>query len=138
MDKVYTILLVDDDEEDRQIFMDALDEIDPGISCITAGDGRAALRLLEEQPVLPDIIFLDLNMQGMDGWQFLGEKRKNSRFEAIPVVIYSTSSHVKDIKETKELGAAGFITKPVLFDDICLKVGDALATIGGFVKSGDR
>jgi CheY-like chemotaxis protein len=136
MDKAYTILLVDDDEEDRQIFMDALDGIDARIRCFTAGDGRAALRLLDECTTLPDIIFLDLNMPGMDGRRFLGEKNKNDRFKAIPVVVYSTSAHPRDIKETKELGAAGFITKPVLFDDISRKVGEALVAIGGFTKGG--
>jgi len=111
---VKTCLLVDDDEDDKEIFCIALEKIDPAIDCITASDGREALSILSDESFTPDFIFLDLNMPRMDGKECLKEIRKKSRLNHIPVIIFTTSSAEKDKEETKQLGANSFITKPPL------------------------
>ncbi|MET6997687.1 response regulator [Chitinophaga defluvii] len=109
--KYSSVLLIDDDVDDRMIFGEVLQEIAPGIIYNEAINGEDALLKLEAD-VLPDIIFLDLNMPRINGKQFLAEVQKMDHLKHIPVVIYTTSSHELDQRETRELGAAGFLTKP--------------------------
>src|SRR5882757_6709540 len=93
-----TFLLADDDADDKTLFCEALAEIDPGIVCHTAADGKEALAILSRrQSRKPDIIFLDINMPVMDGWQCLGKLKENSEHRNIPVIMYSTSSYQRDI-----------------------------------------
>jgi len=113
MPAALTCLLVDDDQDDQEIFNLALVDSGLKMKCVVSSSAVEALAMLkQEQYALPDYIFLDLNMPRINGMQFLTEVKKNSRLQNIPVVIYSTSSHPKDIDATKKLGAAAFITKP--------------------------
>ncbi|HVI46979.1 MAG TPA: response regulator [Chitinophaga sp.] len=109
--KYRSVLLIDDDVDDRMIFGEVLKELVPDIIYNEATNGEEALAKLEST-LTPDIIFLDLNMPRVDGKQFLAEMRKMEDLRHIPVIIYSTSSHETDKKKTRELGAAYFITKP--------------------------
>lgn len=105
--------LIDDDDDDQEIFSLALSNIDEAIDCVTASDGIEALaKLNREEQFKPDFIFLDLNMVRMNGRECLAEIRKIHRLDSIPVIIYSTSSEEKDILETKDMGAADYIVKP--------------------------
>jgi CheY-like chemotaxis protein len=113
------ILMVDDDADDRQFFKEALHEIYPSIECSTANDGIEALEFLKSSKRMPDFIFLDLNMPRMDGKKCLVEIKKNKRLTNIPVIIYSTSKHEEDEKETFKLGASAFLKKPYTFEEIC-------------------
>lgn len=108
-----TFLLADDDADDKTLFCEALAEINPGIICHTAGDGMEALAILsKEQIKKPDIIFLDINMPVMDGWQCLGRLKEDDEHKDIPVIMYSTSSYQRDIDLALESGAFCFFTKP--------------------------
>lgn len=108
-----TFLLADDDADDKTLFCEALAEIDPTIVCHTAADGKEALAILSEgQAKKPDIIFLDINMPVMDGWQCLGKLKADARHSNIPVIMYSTSSYQRDIEQALESGAFCFFTKP--------------------------
>jgi CheY-like chemotaxis protein len=119
-----TCLLVDDDEDDKEIFCLALAKVDPAIECTTASDGLEALSILKNRSFVPSYIFLDLNMPRMDGKECLKEIRKQSHLQDIPVIIFSTSSAEKDIEETKKLGASSFITKPPLVATLAKKLSD--------------
>jgi len=111
--------IADDDQDDREIFIEALHGIDKYCKCITAFDGQEALlKLANGMTYLPDFIFLDLNMPRMNGKQCLVEIKKNKKLREIPVIIYSTSIDKKDIQETMELGAAFFLQKPNRFDEL--------------------
>ncbi len=122
------ILLIDDDEDDRDMFCEALHLVDGHAKCMMAVDGIEALQMLrDQQKGLPDFIFLDLNMPRMDGKQCLVELRKISHLQDIPIIIYTTSKHPRDMEETKQLGAAHFISKPFHFDDICKSITYVLA-----------
>mgnify|MGYP003580958385 CR=1 FL=1 len=106
-------LLADDDQDDAELFGEALSEIDPAIHFHHVDDGDAVLEFLKKHDgESPDIIFLDLNMPGIDGWECLRQLKANSVCEGIPVIIYSTSSHQHDKDRAIQLGATGLITKP--------------------------
>jgi CheY-like chemotaxis protein len=105
-------LLIDDDSDDREIFIEALKDIGKPFDCITAENGLEALNILKNTDRLPDFIFLDLNMPIMSGKQCLQEIKKIPAFNTIPVIIYTTSAYSNDIEETKRLGAAHFVSKP--------------------------
>lgn len=108
-----TFLLVDDDADDKTLFCEALSEIDPAIVCHTASDGKEALEILSEKEIMkPNIIFLDINMPVMDGWQCLGKLKEHTDHKDIPVIMYSTSSYQRDIELALESGAFSFFTKP--------------------------
>ena len=107
-----TILYADDDADDRALLLEALNQIDPSISCDTVCDGRQALDRLNELPELPDYIFLDVNMPVMGGKECLAAIKTNERLRYLPVVIYSTSSDQGEISRLYEMGAMLFLQKP--------------------------
>lgn len=106
------ILLIDDDEDDQEIFLEAVSDASKSVTCTVLSDATQALQKLINQEISPDVIFLDLNMPVMDGPQFLAAIKKSDGLQRIPVIIFSTSSHPGAIQITKDSGAADFITKP--------------------------
>ncbi|MFN8298436.1 MAG: response regulator [Chitinophagales bacterium] len=128
-----TIMIVDDDPDDRMIFEEALADASPGSVCLSAPGGEEALQLLRERTGNPpDYIFLDLNMPRVSGKQCLAEIRKMDYLRNVPVIIYSTSSLTDDVRETQQLGANHFLSKPNHFSAL----RDALANIltNGFAQ----
>jgi CheY-like chemotaxis protein len=105
------ILLVDDDTDDQLFFMEVVEELNPQLICDVADNGLAGLELLKEGK-LPQIIFLDLNMPYMNGFDFLRHFRQEESWKNIPVVIFTTSSQQRDVDRSMELGARAFLTKP--------------------------
>jgi CheY-like chemotaxis protein len=112
------ILLIDDDEDDQEIFLTAVTEVSEKTECLAISDATEALEKLSSESISPDVIFLDLNMPVMNGQQFLIEIKKRDRLKDIPVIVFSTSSHKATIELMKDLGAADFITKPDKYDEL--------------------
>jgi CheY-like chemotaxis protein len=114
------ILLTDDDADDRDFFADAIADIHLNFPVEFCKNGLELLdRLYDENLGIPDIIFLDLNMPMMSGFETLKEIRKDVRFKNIPLIaIYSTSATEDGIKNTFGLGANAYIVKPTDFDDL--------------------
>ena len=107
------VLLIDDDRDDADLFKEALFEINSAILFEHYEDSKTALKLLlEKQTDLPDLIFLDINMPIVSGWQCLSEFKKAEHLRHIPVIMFTTSSQAKEKEIAEELGAQGFITKP--------------------------
>ena len=104
-------MLIDDDEDDREILLSVIQNILPTATHTIANNGQDALSKLNRSP-MPHLIFLDLNVPLINGSQFLAARRENAMLNSIPVVILSTSSDQPMIKETIELGAWYFVTKP--------------------------
>lgn len=104
-------MLADDDNDDAQIFEEALDEAQCDTKFLHASTGANVFSLLEKGP-RPDLIFLDLNMPVMNGWQCLAKLKNSDGYKDIPVVMYSTSSNPRDYEIATDLNAHGFITKP--------------------------
>jgi CheY-like chemotaxis protein len=107
----HKILVVDDDAEDQEILLDIIHELYPSCIRSTAMNGAEALEYIEKNPPPPSLVFLDLNMPLVNGFEFLVTYKKNPDYQKSHVVIYSTSSHPRDKKLAKELGATDFINK---------------------------
>ncbi len=104
------IFLVDDDKDDQLFFVDAIMEINNKIKYTIANDGREALDTLINSEILPDLIFMDINMPVMNGIECLGHLKNGGRFHDIPVIVLSTASHEE--ANAYQSGASVFITKP--------------------------
>jgi len=107
------ILLVDDDADDCLLFCEAINVIDDNIECVIANNGAEALLKLDA--IVPDIIFMDINMPVLDGKECLKQIKSTEILKNIPTVICSTSSDQIEINDILNMGA-GYITKPVSFD----------------------
>jgi CheY-like chemotaxis protein len=113
------ILYIDDDLEDREIFQEAIAEIGPEYVCNVVTDGMQGMSALEDLVVMPDFIFVDVNMPVMNGKQFLEKVKTTPRLRNIPVIMYSTTSYTQERIEYFRLGAKAVLIKPNTFRDIC-------------------
>ena len=113
-------LLIDDDEDDQELFALTLEELRAPITLQIANNGFDGLSLLKSKKIKPDYIFLDLNMPRMNGKECLRLLKEDSDLQEIPVVIFSTSDEIQDIKDTKALGALDFISKPALTSELTI------------------
>jgi len=105
------VLLIDDDEDDQFIFLKAINETAPGYLCWVSNNGPEGLCALSSDSCKPEMIFLDLNMPLMNGFEFLVLLKSDAKFSSIPVIIFSTSNNPADKKRAEDLGALKFITK---------------------------
>jgi CheY-like chemotaxis protein len=105
------ILLIDDDDDDQFIFLTALENVAPDSHCDIANNALEAFQYLHTRVETPDMIFLDLNMPLMNGFEFLLILKNDPRFSLVPVIIFSTSDNPEDLARAKDLGALQFITK---------------------------
>ncbi|MEO5603373.1 MAG: response regulator [Cyclobacteriaceae bacterium] len=124
----FVILNIDDDPEDLEIFCKAVKSVIPLTKCLLARDAREALNILKDT-IIPDYIFLDINMPLMDGKTVLAELRKNKKLEAVPVVMYSTKINPNEIEEYAALGANQFLNKHNDFRSLCNSVESLLKRI---------
>ena len=121
MNNATRICLLDDDSDDRELFSEAAKGLEQAVICECFEDGKEGLStMLSAEFTKPDIIFLDLNMPTMDGWQFLEHIRKHDSLSGVPVIIYSTSSAPRDQDYAKAMGAICFVTKPYNFSKVKL------------------
>ncbi len=108
------ILLVEDDRVDTMTVQRALREINVSNRLDIAVDGEDALAFLRDPNTeTPCIILLDLNMPRMNGIEFLRELRQDPELRRIPVVVLTTSREEQDRLDSFELGVAGYMVKPV-------------------------
>ncbi|SDB46063.1 Response regulator receiver domain-containing protein [Flavobacteriaceae bacterium MAR_2010_188] len=112
------IILVDDDEDDRILFSKAIDELKINTDLLMFEDGYELLDHLNDDPNLPSIIFLDLNMPIINGMDCLREIRSNQKYSDISIAIYSTSSSENDIDQTFIHGANVYINKPYNYNKL--------------------
>ena len=121
-------LLADDDRDDAELFNEALTTINSSIKFHHVEDGQAVFQFLAKaNGQKPDVIFLDLNMPAMSGWQCLAKLKNDASLKDIPVVMYSTSSNPREKEIARELGATGFVTKPTDFK-VLTKILDTIAS----------
>ena len=124
----FTILVVDDDQDDVEIFCEAIQSISSSINCLMTYTGKAALSLLGQLKELPKIIFMDCNMPSMDGGTCLSLIRKDERLKDIPVVMYSTSFPHAESEKFKQMGAY-VLKKEVEFKVIVQKIRSMIELI---------
>lgn len=138
MQKDYILItLADDDEDDRLFFTDAFDELKINTIVNTFNNGRELLNFLNHpESVLPNIIFLDLNMPILNGIECLQEIKKNDKFNDIAIAIYSTSSSDEDVENTFVLGANIYIKKPSDFNTLKKVLSDVVTINWQYHTSG--
>ncbi|WP_029268406.1 response regulator [Flavobacterium sp. KJJ] len=114
------VILTDDDQDDRDFFADAVEGIHLNFPIEFCKNGLELLNRLNDKTLfIPDIIFLDLNMPVMSGFETLQQIRGDILFKNIPVIaIYSTSATEEGVKNTFMLGANAYIVKPTNFNDL--------------------
>ena len=130
--KSITILLADDDADDRMLAQDALKESRLANDLRFVEDGEELMDYLRQRgkyaadgaAPTPGLILLDLNMPRKDGREALREIKNDADLRRIPVVVLTTSKAEEDIFRTYDLGANSFITKPVSFDGLVAVMRD--------------
>lgn len=111
------IFLADDDEDDRFFFKSAVGEMEFNSKLTLFNGGVELMEYLDQKETIkPHILFLDLNMPGLSGFDCLKSIRSNPFLKEMSVAIYSTSNSDKDIEETLSEGANIYIHKPYEFD----------------------
>jgi CheY-like chemotaxis protein len=111
------ILQIDDDSDDCELFMEALQVVSAATYTAIYSPVEALQKLIGKE-IEPDVIFLDLNMPIMSGLEFLIEIKKEETLKGIPIIIFSTSQLDDIIREAKAHGAYDFISKPNNFNDL--------------------
>lgn len=111
------ILLVEDDEVDRMTVKRAVKKLKIPNELLTAENGEEALELLQDSTELPWFILLDINMPRMNGLELLKIMKSDERFKIIPVIMLTTSAQDEDRYQSFQNSVAGYVIKPVEFDD---------------------
>jgi CheY-like chemotaxis protein len=110
--KINRFILADDDEDDSSLFEEALREIDPSVIFSSFSNGKELLQKINNTHLEDAIIFLDINMPEMNGWETIKRLKSSTSTEQIPVFIYSTSYSIPDGNQALQLGAMCFYEKP--------------------------
>ena len=108
------VLFVDDDQDDLEFYGDILKEVYADLAIEEAHSGQQALTLLQQAMScnsLPDLIILDMNMPLLSGLETVREIKKDPRFCAIPIVLFSTAPEIKENDQLESLGVKYF-SKP--------------------------
>lgn len=116
-----TILLIEDDAVEILKFNRSLVKLGEAHELIEAHNGEIALGLLAEKSQI-DLILLDLNMPKMNGFEFLKQLRAHTDLKYIPTVVLTTSINRSDLKQAYSIGVAGYLVKPLKYDDYVLKI----------------
>lgn len=124
------ILLADDDKADCLLFRDALEELPVSANLTIVPNGELLIEeLTKKGNKLPDVLFLDLNMPRKNGFASLGEIKRNTRLQELPVIIFSTSSELESVKRVFRDAAHYYICKPVDFSQLKKVIYEALTLI---------
>jgi chemotaxis family two-component system response regulator Rcp1 len=105
------ILVIDDDGDDRDIFCETLCEVLPQANCIVMDSGEAAITYLRQPDNIPQYIFLDIHMRGMDGKECLLKIKSIKNLFKVPTIMYSAVDDPNEKVIYKKLGATAFINK---------------------------
>lgn len=111
------IILVDDDLDDVLLFREAIKDISKSIECVELGSGPDLLNYLAVASCKPNMIFLDYNMPGMNGFECLSEMRKTESYRDIPVVMYTTYLSPGQERNFENL-AVSILIKPNTYSDL--------------------
>jgi len=120
-----TILLIEDDAIEILKFNRSLFKLREVHELIEAHNGENALDILAENSQI-DLILLDLNMPKMNGFEFLKQLRIDPNLKYIPTVVLTTSINRSDLKQAYSIGIAGYLVKPLKYEDYVLKIASLL------------
>ena len=108
MSRDQTVLLVEDDEDNRIVYTTMLEHF--GFRVVQAGDGEAAITLAHDER--PDIVIMDISIPGIDGWAVTARLGEDLATRGTPVVAVTAHAHPRHRERARELGCAGYLTKP--------------------------
>lgn len=122
MGKSLNILLIEDDAIEVMKFNRVLSSMELKHKIVEANNGEEALSILKINEVVPDIIILDLNMPKVNGIEFLAILKEDEHLKYIPSIVLTTSNNRKDILECYRIGIAGYLLKPLKYDDYVVNI----------------
>ncbi len=117
-----SVLLVEDDMIERMKFNRVVEKSKLNIDVIEVRNGEEALESLQDNKPLPNIIFLDLNMPRMSGLEFLEILKNDDKLKFIPTIILTTSDNRNDLLECYRTGIAGYVLKPLQYEEYVEKI----------------
>jgi len=126
-EKFFNIFLADDDEDDTFLFQEALEQLPLPSYLVTAENGLELMKKLKSSEVVPDIIFLDMNMPVKNGLECLTELRATDTFKETPVIILSTSVAGYLLESAFNAGANLYVQKPTSFSNLISILDKCLA-----------
>ncbi len=127
MSRNLNILLIEDDMIEVMKLNRVKSSLQLNHNIIEANNGEDALSALEQKDNLPDIILLDLNMPKINGLEFLHILKNDEYLKYIPTIILTTSNNQRDLLECYKLGIAGYVLKPLKYEDYVSKIEKLLA-----------
>lgn len=120
-------MLIDDDPDDHEMFAEALHDVSSEHHCRIARTAGEALEMLRmEKLLIPNYIFLDINMPADSGSYCISEIKQMEHVRSVPVIIYSTSSQQEDVLKAHQLGAAHYFVKPCSFNILSVTLAKIL------------
>ncbi|CAD0007313.1 MULTISPECIES: response regulator [Flavobacterium] len=122
MSKPLNILLIEDDAIEIMKFNRVLANFEQVHKIIEANNGEEALTILKDKVIIPDIIVLDLNMPKINGIEFLGILKADDVLKYIPAIVLTTSNNHKDVLEFYRIGIAGYMLKPLKYEEYVDKI----------------
>ena len=117
MPRNLNILLIEDDAIEVMKFNRAISTMAINHNVVEAGNGEEALMVLRDRQIIPDIIVLDLNMPRINGIELLDILKQDKVLRYIPAIMLTTSNNHKDVMECYRIGIAGYMIKPLKYDD---------------------
>ncbi len=115
--KTLNILLIEDDAIELMKFKRVLNKLELNHKITEAENGKIALDILNAKEIIPNIIILDLNMPKLNGIEFLEILKNDEQLRNIPAIVLTTSNNYRDVLECYKIGIAGYILKPLKYDD---------------------
>lgn len=127
------VFLAEDDEEDADIFRDSIADLNMNVQLFVVENGVLLMNLLEQTEILPDLVFLDLNMPLKNGLQCLIEIKNSERLKSLNTIILSTSSNEMQKEEMYAHGANLFLTKASTYKEFKNNLANCFQTIDSIV-----
>ena len=126
MKNEFTIFYTDDDPEDLEFFKEIVEGIDEDLVVVTQSNGQELLSALDNPPPAPQLVFLDINMPGMNGYDILSKLRALGSHNELPIIMFTTSTDTEAISKSRELGATYYLPKSGAFDGLKKSIEHAL------------
>ena len=121
------ILLIDDDSDDAEIFVEAVESLQKQIICRTSNNPLKSLEELKTGEDLPDLVFVDFSMPALNGGEFIEKMKSVALLQSIPIILMS--SHAVEVlcELTQKFEGVTYMTKPNSFQELVIKLGDVIA-----------
>ncbi|MBM1107480.1 response regulator [Aurantibacter crassamenti] len=116
------VLFIEDDKIETMKLLRTVSKLDTKHTITEAKNGEEALNILKSDADLPDIILLDLNMPKMSGIEFLQILKADSVMKYLPTIVLTTSENRADLLECYKIGIAGYVLKPLKYEDYEAKI----------------